>query len=168
MAAIRPIPLPPHASERVFGSKYSFAVIDAARFSAASEEEQARVASGFFNDLFWFDQMACSSPHVVFWIGATEAAESAAHDFERVLQTEVARRKFEPPVSSAVHRRTYAFGLAASSDVRVVLVSPRNPLNVGAAAQSAGVAALEDQAHIDAARRARRGCPWSRSSPSSL
>ncbi len=124
VAAIRPIPLPPHASERVFGSKYSFAVIDAARFSAASEEEQARVASGFFNDLFWFDQMACSSPHVVFWIGATEAAESAAHDFERVLQTEVARRKFEPPVSSAVHRRTYAFGLAASSDVRVVLEHP--------------------------------------------
>ncbi|MEA2722726.1 MAG: hypothetical protein QOH59_497, partial [Gemmatimonadales bacterium] len=32
VAAIRPLPLPPHASERVFGSKYSFAVIDAARF----------------------------------------------------------------------------------------------------------------------------------------
>jgi acyl-CoA reductase LuxC len=121
VAAIRPIPLPSHASERVFGSKYSFAVIDAARFSAASEEEQGKVASGFFNDLFWFDQMACSSPHVVFWIGTPEAGESAAHDFERVLQAEVARRKFEPPVSSAVHRRTYAFGLAATSDVRVVL-----------------------------------------------
>ena len=53
-----------------------------------------------------------------------EAAESAAHDFERVLQAEVARRKFEPPVSSAVHRRTYAFGLAATSDVRVVLSIP--------------------------------------------
>ena len=31
---------------------------------------------------------------------------------------------FEPPVSSAVHRRTYAFGLAASTDVRVVLGHP--------------------------------------------
>jgi hypothetical protein len=41
-----------------------------------------------------------------------------------VLQAEVARRKFEPPVSSAVHRRTYAFGLAATSDVRVVLEHP--------------------------------------------
>lgn len=121
VAAIRPLPLPPHASERVFGNKYSFAVIDAARYGAASEDERGRVASGFFNDLFWFDQMACSSPHVVFWLGAPDTAESAARHFERALQAEVTRRGFEPPVSSAVHRRTYAFGLAASANVRVVL-----------------------------------------------
>ncbi len=124
MAAIRPLPLPSHASERVFGSKYSFAVVDAGRYREAAEDERARVASGFFNDLFWFDQMACSSPHVVFWIGAPEAAEPAARDFERALQAEVARRRFEPPVSSAVHRRGYAFGLAASADVRVALEHP--------------------------------------------
>jgi hypothetical protein len=124
VAAIRPLPLPSHASERVFGSKYSFAVIDAARYAAAPEDDRARIASGFFNDLFWFDQMACSSPHVVFWVGTPEAAESAAQDFERALQAEIARRQFQPPVSSAVQRRTYAFGLAASSDVRVVLEHP--------------------------------------------
>ena len=124
VAAIRPLPLPPHASERVFGSKYSFAVIDSARFRQAPEQEQARVASGFFNDLFWFDQMACSSPHVVFWIGAPDVVELAAGDLERALQAEVERRHFKPTVSSAVHRRTYAFGLAASADVRVVLEHP--------------------------------------------
>jgi hypothetical protein len=124
VAAIRPVPLPAHASERVFGSKYSFSVIDAARYRAASEETRARVASGFFNDLFWFDQMACSSPQVVFWIGNPDAAASAARDFERALQAEVSRRQFEPSVSSAVHRRAYAFGMAASADVRVVLEHP--------------------------------------------
>jgi hypothetical protein len=121
VAAIRPLPLPPHASERVFGNKYSFAVIDSARYSAAPEEDRARVASGFFNDLFWFDQMACSSPHVVFWVGSVDAADSAADNFERALQAEVGRRRFEPTVPSAVHRRAYAFGLAASADVRVNL-----------------------------------------------
>jgi hypothetical protein len=124
VAAIRPLPLPSHASERVFGNKYSFAVIDAARYRSAPPEERARVASGFFNDLFWFDQMACSSPHVVFWIGAVEAADAAAHDFERSLQAEAARRGFEASVPSAVHRRTYAFGLAASADVKVTLEHP--------------------------------------------
>jgi hypothetical protein len=82
------------------------------------------VASGFFNDLFWFDQMACSSPQVVFWIGTPEAAEAAARDFERTLQSEVDRRRFAPPISSAVHRRAYAFDMAARSDVRVVLEHP--------------------------------------------
>jgi Acyl-CoA reductase (LuxC) len=124
VAAIRPLPLPSHASERVFGSKYSFAVIDAARYRAAPEDVRAQVASGFFNDLFWFDQMACSSPQVVFWVGEPEAAETAAGEFERVLQAEVERRRFVPPVASAVHRRTYAFGLAVSTDVRVVLEYP--------------------------------------------
>jgi hypothetical protein len=121
VAAIRPLPLPSHASERVFGSKYSFAVVDAARYRGAAEDERARVASGFFNDLFWFDQMACSSPHVVFWVGARDVADAAAHDFERALQAEIARRGFQSPVASAVQRRTYAFGLAASAEVSVVL-----------------------------------------------
>jgi hypothetical protein len=124
VAAIRPLPLPSHASERVFGSKYSFAVIDAERYGAGSEAERAQVASGFFNDLFWFDQMACSSPHVVFWVGGSAIAESAASSFERALQVEVSRRRFEPSVPSAVHRRAYAFGLAATADVRVVLDHP--------------------------------------------
>jgi hypothetical protein len=124
VAAIRPLPLPPHASERVFGNKYSFAAIDAGRYGAATDAERARVASGFFNDLFWFDQMACSSPHVVFWVGSRDAAERSARAFEEALQAEVARRRFDPPVASAVHRRTYAFGLAASADVRVVLEHP--------------------------------------------
>jgi hypothetical protein len=124
VAAIRPVPFPSHASERVFGSKYSFAVVDAGRYRGASDQERARLASGFFNDLFWFDQMACSSPHVVFWIGASEAAQSAARDFEHALQAEVERRKFASSVPSAVHRRSYAFALAASADVRVVLEHP--------------------------------------------
>jgi hypothetical protein len=121
VATIRPLPLPSHASERVFGSKYSFAVVDADRYREASEDERTRVASGFFNDLFWFDQMACSSPHVVFWVGVRDVADAAAREFERALQDEIARRGFRPPVASAVQRRTYAFGLAATADVDVVL-----------------------------------------------
>ncbi|MGH7515124.1 MAG: acyl-CoA reductase [Gemmatimonadales bacterium] len=124
VASIRPLPLPSWASERVFGSKYSFAVIDAARYRAASDDVRAQLASGFFNDLFWFDQMACSSPQVIFWIGEPETAEATADEFERALQAEVERRRFVPPVSSAVHRRSYAFGVAASTDVRVVLKHP--------------------------------------------
>jgi hypothetical protein len=124
VAAIRPLPLPSHASERVFGSKYSFAVIDAERYAGAPGDERTRVASGFFNDLFWFDQMACSSPQVVFWIGPPDVSGGAAADFEATLQREVERRGFAPTVSSAVHRRSYAFGLAATTDVRVVLEHP--------------------------------------------
>jgi len=121
VAAIRALPLPSHASERVFGSKYSFAAIAAERYCSATPEERAQVASGFFNDLFWFDQMACSSPQVLFWVGAPAAGERAAAQFELALEAEVERRRYRPPLASAVHRRSYAFGVAASIDVRVRL-----------------------------------------------
>jgi hypothetical protein len=124
VAALRPLPLNPHASERVFGSKFSFAALDADRYLAAEATERARVAGGFFNDLFWFDQMACSSPQVVFWVGAAASAARAAEAFETELQAEVARRGFAPTASNAVHRRAYAFDVAAVADVRVTLEHP--------------------------------------------
>jgi hypothetical protein len=121
VAALRPLPLNPHASERVFGSKFSYGVFASAPYLAASDEQRTKLAGAFFNDLFWFDQMACSSPHVLFWVGASRSFEPAVAAFEAGLEAEAARRRFVPPISSAVQRRSFAFGLAADADVRVSL-----------------------------------------------
>jgi hypothetical protein len=121
VAALRPLPLGPHASERVFGSKFSYALLDAARWLAAGDAERTRLAGAFFNDLFWFDQMACSSPHVVFWVGGADAFGAAMASFEDALQAEVERRGYAPQAPDAVRRLNYAFGLAADADVRVNL-----------------------------------------------
>ena len=121
VAALRPLELNPHASERVFGSKFSYAVIDAAGYLAADEAERTKLAGAFWNDLFWFDQMACSSPHVVFWVGEASGSERAVDDFERRLELEVERRGWAPDASASVGRLNFAFRLAATSDVRVHL-----------------------------------------------
>jgi hypothetical protein len=124
VAALRPLALNPHASERVFGNKFSYSVFAAARFLAAGADERARIASGFFNDLFWFDQMACSSPHLLFWVGSEAEIEPAIGAFEADLQAEADRRGFAPSAASAVQRRAFAFELAADTDVRVGLAHP--------------------------------------------
>lgn len=124
VAALRGLPLHPHASERTFGSKFSYSVVSASRYLEAGAEARARVAEGFFNDLFWFDQMACSSPHVLFWVGGEDEADAAADAFDERLQAEVERRGFMPSAASAVHRRAFAFDLAADADVRVTLERP--------------------------------------------
>lgn len=121
VAAVRPLALNPHASERVFGNKFSYSVFAAARYLAADAKERERVAGGFFNDLFWFDQMACSSPHVLFWVGSEAGMEPAIGAFEADLQAEADRRGFVPSAASAVQRRAFAFELAADADVRVNL-----------------------------------------------
>jgi len=119
--ALRPLALSPHASERLFGSKFSYAVIGIDRYLAASDEEQAAVAAGFFNDLFWFDQMACSSPQIVFWVGDAAPLARAQSTFDARLQDEVRRRAYEPLASNAVRRLAYAFGLAVDAPVEVHL-----------------------------------------------
>jgi hypothetical protein len=124
VANLRPLALNPHAGERVFGNKFSYSVFAAARYLAADTDERARVASGFFNDLFWFDQMACSSPQVLFWVGNEDEAAPAIGTFETDLQAEVDRRGFVPSAASAVQRRAFAFELAADADVQVGLGHP--------------------------------------------
>ena len=124
IAALRPLPLNPHASERVFGSKFSYAVVNLDRYRAAKPEERAKLAAAFFNDLFWFDQMACSSPHVVFWVGGEPGWQEATAEFEDRLQAEVERKRYLPSSANAVHRLVHAFGVAADSDVAVGLAHP--------------------------------------------
>src|SRR6185312_15989073 len=57
---IRSIPLAPHAQELTFPDRYSLAVIKAGRWQALAAEERQSLAVRFFNDTYWFDQVACS------------------------------------------------------------------------------------------------------------
>lgn len=121
IALLRALPLSPHASERAFGSKFSYCVISLAAYLAASAEAADRLASGFFNDVFWFDQMACSSPHLVVWVGAAEEMDRALDRFHRTLAGEIERRGHRGGPSSAVHRLNFVFDLACETDLRADL-----------------------------------------------
>src|SRR5262245_54952700 len=55
----RTMPMSPHASERAFSSKYSYSVIAAEAYVEATAETVASLAAAYFNDIFWFEQMAC-------------------------------------------------------------------------------------------------------------
>ena len=59
---IRTIPLPPHATELTFPDRYSLSVLDAAQYCELDQAERQSLATQFYNDMYWFDQMACSSP----------------------------------------------------------------------------------------------------------
>jgi hypothetical protein len=121
VTALRALPLRPDASERAFASKFSYAVVSVDAYLAAGEEAAAQLAAGFFNDVFWFDQMACSSPHVVFWVGAGERLDPALARFHAALAAEIERRGWRGGPSSAMHRLVAAFERACDADVRADL-----------------------------------------------
>ncbi len=117
--ALRRAPLNPHASERVFSSKFSWSVIRSGAWLAAEAAQQVALGERFFNDVFWFDQMACSSPQVIFWIGTEAEKAEAVPAFDSAL-AEVVRRKLPegPEAAVAVQRRNRAFSLATVEGVQ--------------------------------------------------
>jgi len=67
IAQIRKNPLPPRSYDITFADRYSLCAINADRYINESYPE--RIAQGFYNDTFLFDQNACTSPHLIIWLG---------------------------------------------------------------------------------------------------
>ncbi len=68
VAAMREMPLAPHARMISFPDRWSLAVISQAAFTEMRDEERERMAHLAFNDIFQMDQNACSSPQMTLWL----------------------------------------------------------------------------------------------------
>jgi hypothetical protein len=103
VSTIRQIPLSPHAREIVFADRFSLSAIDAASYLDLNESGRSVLARQFFDDSFWFDQMACSSPRLVVWCGKQNHAAGASADFfPRVNDYAVLRQEVQP--AQCMHR----------------------------------------------------------------
>lgn len=78
---IRKSPLQPRSTEITFSDRYSFAVVSIDAIIKAAENELLSLAKNFYNDTYLMDQNACSSPHLIFWVGNEEQREPAQERF---------------------------------------------------------------------------------------
>jgi hypothetical protein len=92
IGAIRRLPIPARSVEITFADRYSFCAIDASSLLRAAQEQVAALATGFYNDIFLMDQNACSSPHLVVWLGEAEAIAAAKDRFWPAVHAEAATR----------------------------------------------------------------------------
>jgi len=96
--AIRKIPIQPNGTELVFPDKNSFCLIRAEAFLAL--ENKKKLLTNFYNDAYWFGQMACSSPKMLVWLGADDnAIQKAKEQFWRLLQEVIVQKT--PDISTA-------------------------------------------------------------------
>lgn len=68
IAELRNSPLPPRSGEITFADRYSLAVIDSDSYLSA--DDKSKVAEDFYNDTFFSDQNACTSPRIIVWTGS--------------------------------------------------------------------------------------------------
>ncbi|MBB4823659.1 hypothetical protein HNO89_000879 [Sporosarcina luteola] len=114
--AIRRIPLAPLANELTFPDRFSLAVLNAEAVVHASPEEKELLLQHFYNDSFWFDQMACSSPRLVVWTGPNEIIEMAQTAFWSLFDQVIRAKKAD--LMSAIQVQKLATGLALATDVQ--------------------------------------------------
>lgn len=102
--AIRRVPLPVHATELTFPDRFSLAAIGAGAYAALAAADRNDLAEKFFNDAYWFDQLGCSSPRLLAWVGdgGASAAEDLASDFHARVRAVIERKGYAVDTSAAI------------------------------------------------------------------
>lgn len=122
--AIRQIPLAPLANELVFPDRFSLALIHAHAFLKTNEEEKKHLLQQFYNDSFWFDQMACSSPRLLYWIGDRHIIESAQEEFWTSFEQVIREKEYELVAATQVQKLATSLWLASEQEVKGMKNSP--------------------------------------------
>lgn len=84
--------LPPRAYDITFANRFSFCVIDAEYYCRFVPDDKA--ASDFYNDTLFYDQNACTSPRLVYWVGRENWVEKAKERFWHSYSREIERRGY--------------------------------------------------------------------------
>ena len=103
---IRAVPLPVHATELTFPDRFSLTAMSAPAYHALNHAERDELANRFYNDAYVFDQLACSSPRLLVWLG--DPGADAQDFFDRVGKA-AADRGYEVDASSAIAKLAQAY-----------------------------------------------------------
>jgi len=109
ISELRKSALQPRSSEIAFADRYSLAVIDSDCYYAITNK--ARTAEDFYNDTFFSDQNACTSPRIVIWLGSRiEEAKKIFWEEEHKL----AEKKYNFQAIQGVNKLTSCCLIAAA------------------------------------------------------
>jgi len=98
--------------ELTFADRYSIAIIDADEYVKAADKP--KIAQDFYNDTYFSDQNACTSPRIIFWIGnRKKEAQKVFWESVRAL----AKEKYELAPIQAVNKLAMFYKTAANIPV---------------------------------------------------
>jgi hypothetical protein len=134
---IRKIPIRPKALEITFPDRFSLCMIKAEKF--LEEPNKEGIVDNFYNDAYWFDQMACSSPRLVVWVGKDKDIEDSRGIFWDMLGKKVSQKgpgiatatsvdKLVAEYSVAIQDKQSRIEKSNSSAINRVLISGINDI----------------------------------------
>lgn len=126
ISQIRKNSIPARSFDVTFADRYSICIINAEQY--LFEHDQKKIALGFYNDTYLFDQNACTAPHLITWIGGKERVAMAKTIFWKELYN-IVIQKYGPiqPVI-AVDKLTAFYNQSVKSEGINKLVASDNLL----------------------------------------
>ena len=112
---MRQSPLPPRAKEITFADRHSILVLNAE--AVLAEENTNRMAQDFYNDTFFSDQNACTSPRIIIWLG--KDIEKAKEKFWSAVYKLVKDKYTLAPVQ-AVGKLAAFYRASAQKDIQLL------------------------------------------------
>lgn len=82
----RSMPTAPRCVDVCFSDRYSICLLKAEAILHLDQNTLNTLIAGFYNDVFLFNQNACSSPHLILWQGRVADINSAKQLFWRALE----------------------------------------------------------------------------------
>jgi hypothetical protein len=93
---VRQSMIPPRSIEITFADRFSICTINSKNYLNSSEK--IKIAQGFYNDTYLFDQNACTAPHLIIWVGDEQSSGEASLVFWSTLETLTSRRYSIEPI----------------------------------------------------------------------
>lgn len=110
-------PLGKDAVDVVFPDRGSVAVIDAN--AILEQEDLFPVANAFYNDTYAYDQNACSSPSILYWIGKEREVQKAQKAFWNAVEAYAGERYQVPDVLAVKKWEMALFAAAGNPGVKI-------------------------------------------------
>lgn len=114
VAELRQSKIPARTTEITFADRHSIAVINADAYLEA--ERKDTIIQNFYNDTYFSDQNACTSPRIIFWQG--EKKEEAKADFWNRVHEKTVKEYTLAPVQ-AVGKLNAMYSVASQKKVHV-------------------------------------------------
>ena len=93
--SIRKFKIKPKATDITFSDRSSLCLLNAKKITNLKQKKIFQLASNFYNDTYSTDQNACSSPHIIFWLGKKNTAYARRKFWDQVYK--IALKKYTLP-----------------------------------------------------------------------
>lgn len=125
ISEIRQSSIPARTFDVTFADRYSICVIDSQCYIGLTEKE--KLAKAFFNDTYLMDQNACTSPHLIVWIGEESVSREAQEIFWKSLEKLVIE-EYEISTISVINKIVNSYKFASTDSASAVSFELGNKL----------------------------------------